>query len=321
MALKEIKSAAKEQRNASVITEVLTGLKNANLENVSGGDVNLESVSLLKDIGKELASNVAIKGELRKEFSTEVIRVEADFSEINELKNNQKKKEKERLALEKQKALEAEQIKEEEAAVLAQKKKQEEAIRLAERKRLAEEKRETALRKKEKASLKQADFEADKERLALEKQKKLEAKKRKEEDIRLAERKRLAEEKRETVLRKKENEDIIIFTVCMEAVLRDGRTFKLKQIDFDDDLLKFKGSVLSSSLKFSVLKQIRLSSNNKLKKKNYSIKLGISLDNGQKIKSSYIQILSDENQIKIQGKKYAQGDIENIYCVYTRNSK
>ena len=78
-ALKEISEVAKEQREAVVVQEIITGLKEVKLEVSDNFSTDIDTKSLLKEIGSELVQNVAVKKETRKELELRVAELEIDI--------------------------------------------------------------------------------------------------------------------------------------------------------------------------------------------------------------------------------------------------
>ena len=106
--LKKLPLHAKDQREALVVKEILTGLKELKLEEGEQLAVELDAKILLKEIGTELVQNVAIKKEIRQELESRLaeIKIEAQAKPEEPTEDTNKKEQAksiESLAKEKQK--------------------------------------------------------------------------------------------------------------------------------------------------------------------------------------------------------------------------
>lgn len=102
-ALKEITVAAEEQREAVVVQEIITGLQEVNFDKGDQFLTNLDTKSLLKEIGTELVQNVAVKKEIRQELELRIAEVEIDPEAASKYLNDKEQEENiEKLSEEKQ---------------------------------------------------------------------------------------------------------------------------------------------------------------------------------------------------------------------------
>ena len=101
VALKEITNASKEQREASVVKEIITELKEVKFQNEGQFLTGIDTKSLLKDIGTELVQNIAVKKEIRKELENSIAQVKIDDSVKEPEYPTKEKKKKQEKSIEK----------------------------------------------------------------------------------------------------------------------------------------------------------------------------------------------------------------------------
>ena len=92
-ALKEITVAAKEQREAVVVQEIITGLGKINFKENEQFLTKLDTKSLLREIGAELVQNVTVKKEIRQEIELRITEGKIDNEKDSKASDNKEQEE------------------------------------------------------------------------------------------------------------------------------------------------------------------------------------------------------------------------------------
>lgn len=251
-ALREITFAAKEQREAVVVKEIITGLKKLEFEGEKQSLTGLSAIdtkSLLSDIGSELAKNLAVKKNLRQELVKEVDKAKIELSDLSKTEKKRK---------EKQKNIEA----------------------------LSEKGEDLSLKTSE-TDLKELE------------------KKMKE---------RAQEEKKPKRKNSQKSPQKLLRYTYMRVLLLDGRSFRVNNMEWEDDVIKLQSrKSLKTYIPSSLLKAIKLIQAQGFKqKKAPRAFIEVHLEDGESFKTPSLGILTRENKIEVKGKSYKYEDIEKI---------
>ena len=331
----EINSAAKEQKKAVVVKEIISNFKDIQSREDKKEVVEEGEKELLKEIGKELTDNVVIENSDKISLDIEIKKREEEDKRLAAEKEREllKKKKQEELTqaelkrkkeleeklliLNKEKELRLKNEAQENAKIALLAKKEEEQRILYEKRKQKEE--EIAYKKAEEErlkllnenNLKQKSEEENKIKIA--KAKELKQKLEEKKKIALLEAKAKKALVQEKLKNSQSNNPLDYFFIKFN--LSDGRNFKCKKvlIQGDNFILELEG--LKTYIPISNLSSLNLLNMLQVENKEFKVSIVFTFKDSKIVKAKRAEFLSDFIHVKINEKLYEVHDLLQLSIV------